>query len=77
VDKVCARTRALLLDGRPAPRYTRVLKVQSGFARLVANIMVMGGGALGRAFLDAYKQALQSASCARARRDRLVLPRWP
>ncbi|KAJ1638577.1 Pam16-domain-containing protein, partial [Pavlovales sp. CCMP2436] len=29
--------------------------------RLIANIMVMGGGALGRAFMDAYKQALQSA----------------
>jgi len=28
------------------------------FARLLANIVVMGGGVLGRAFLDAYKQAL-------------------
>ncbi|KAG8462082.1 hypothetical protein KFE25_011532 [Diacronema lutheri] len=36
----------------------------SAFARLVANIMVMGGGVLGRAFLEAYKQALQNGGKA-------------
>jgi len=43
---------------------------QSAFARLVANIMVMGGGVLGRAFLEAYKQALQSARSLREREAR-------
>lgn len=32
--------------------------VGAPFARLIANVIVMGGGVLGRAFLDAYKQAL-------------------
>ena len=32
--------------------------VGAPFARLLANLVVMGGGVLGRAFLDAYKQAL-------------------
>ena len=30
------------------------------FARLLANIVVMGSGVLGRAFVEAYKQALAS-----------------
>ena len=30
------------------------------FARLLANIVVMGTGVLGRAFVEAYKQALAS-----------------
>ena len=34
------------------------------FARLLANIVVMGGGVLGRAFLDAYKQALSERHAA-------------
>jgi hypothetical protein len=35
--------------------------VGAPFARLLANLVVMGGGVLGRAFVEAYKQALQSA----------------
>lgn len=35
-----------------------ILMVGAPFARLIANVIVMGGGVLGRAFLDAYKQAL-------------------
>ena len=37
--------------------------VGAPFARLLANLVVMGTGVLGRAFLEAYKQALQSAFC--------------
>eukprot|EP00306_Pavlova_sp_CCMP459_P012885 CAMPEP_0185185918 /NCGR_PEP_ID=MMETSP1140-20130426/3662_1 /TAXON_ID=298111 /ORGANISM="Pavlova sp., Strain CCMP459" /LENGTH=121 /DNA_ID=CAMNT_0027752155 /DNA_START=15 /DNA_END=380 /DNA_ORIENTATION=+ len=36
----------------------------AGFGRLIANIIIMGGGAVGRAFLDAYKQALQNGTTA-------------
>ena len=35
--------------------------VGAPFARLLANLVVMGGGVLGRAFVEAYKQTLQSA----------------
>ena len=35
--------------------------VGAPFARLLANLVVMGTGVLGRAFVEAYKQALQSA----------------
>ena len=35
--------------------------VGAPFARLLANIVVMGTGVLGRAFVEAYKQALTSA----------------
>lgn len=31
------------------------------FARLFANLIVMGSGVMGRAFLTAYKEALASA----------------
>lgn len=31
------------------------------FARLLANLVVMGTGVLGRAFIEAYKQALTGA----------------
>ena len=34
--------------------------VGAPFARLLANLVVMGGGVLGRAFVDAYKQALSA-----------------
>ena len=36
--------------------------VGAPFARLLANLVVMGTGVLGRAFLEAYKQAL-SGEC--------------
>ena len=39
----------------------RAAMVGAPFARLLANLVVMGGGVLGRAFVEAYKQALQSA----------------
>ena len=39
----------------------RPAMVGAPFARLLANLVVMGGGVLGRAFVEAYKQALQSA----------------
>ena len=35
--------------------------VGAPFARLLANLVVMGTGVLGRAFVEAYKQALASA----------------
>ena len=38
-----------------------VAMVGAPFARLLANFVVMGTGVLGRAFLEAYKQALASA----------------
>ena len=50
--------------GRPCVakmRPTRPPMVGAPFARLLANLVVMGTGVLGRAFLEAYKQALQSA----------------
>ena len=34
------------------------------FARLLANLIVMGSGVLGRAFMEAYKQALQNGGKA-------------
>ena len=34
--------------------------VGAPFARLIANLVVMGTGVLGRAFVEAYKQALAS-----------------
>lgn len=34
-------------------------------ARLLANVIVMGSGVLGRHFLQAYKEALASARIAR------------
>ena len=36
------------------------------FARLLANLIVMGSGVLGRAFMEAYKQALQNGGKAAA-----------
>ena len=35
--------------------------VGAPIVRLLANLIVMGTGVLGRAFLEAYKQALQGA----------------
>ena len=37
-------------------------------ARLLANVIVMGSGVLGRHFLQAYNEALRSASPCHARR---------
>jgi len=42
----------------------RARMVNAGFARLLANIMVMGTGVVGRAFMDAYRQALKSGGAA-------------
>mmetsp|Transcript_7347 Transcript_7347/g.12360 ORF Transcript_7347/g.12360 Transcript_7347/m.12360 type:complete len:127 (+) Transcript_7347:65-445(+) len=35
--------------------------VGAPFARLIANLLVMGTGVLGRAFMEAYKQAITNA----------------
>ena len=35
--------------------------VGAPFARLIANLLVMGTGVISRAFVEAYKQALASA----------------
>ena len=35
--------------------------VGAPFARLIANLLVMGTGVISRAFVEAYKQALKSA----------------
>ncbi len=40
--------------------------VAAPFARLLANLVVMGTGVLGRAFLQAYKQALAGGGTAAA-----------
>ena len=42
-------------------RVSLLAMVGAPFARLLANLVVMGTGVLGRAFVEAYKQALQSA----------------
>ena len=44
-----------------ADRRLAAAMVGAPFARLLANLVVMGTGVLGRAFVEAYKQALQSA----------------
>ena len=45
----------------PSPSSLAAAMVGAPFARLLANLVVMGTGVLGRAFVEAYKQALQSA----------------
>ena len=42
-------------------RVSLLAMVGAPFARLLANLVVMGTGVLGRAIVEAYKQALQSA----------------
>uniref|UniRef100_A0A7S4FBF3 Mitochondrial import inner membrane translocase subunit TIM16 n=1 Tax=Chrysotila carterae TaxID=13221 RepID=A0A7S4FBF3_CHRCT len=38
--------------------------VGAGLARLFANLLVMGSGVVGRAFMEAYKQALANGGAA-------------
>uniref|UniRef100_A0A7S0J983 Mitochondrial import inner membrane translocase subunit TIM16 n=1 Tax=Calcidiscus leptoporus TaxID=127549 RepID=A0A7S0J983_9EUKA len=40
--------------------------VGGGLARLLANVIVMGTGVVGRAFMEAYKQALANGGMAAA-----------
>ena len=53
--------------------------VGAPFARLIANLVVMGTGVLGRAFVEAYKQALASERRAvlRCTRGLHLTPRAP